>query len=431
MNMAAEPGSAPRQPPPPSTQFGSNFESSAELPLDWRIELARLSKCLADDDEPAPGNSVSSSVTVKSPRIFSGVIEVAPVPSSPYPTSPSEIWGSRAHSTGATPSPQFTTYTPRTPLWTLCNPGNLCFLNSLLQNVARLAPLMFMLEVSRDSHLSEVDSKSHFASAFNHFCRQVNSEGSNSMRASKTTEAFHRVLPNLIAQYGSGRQRQQDAHEVLLRLLEKLDIEGNGTGLCYFNIFDRRQTQRFGHPLPAICTGLVQQEMTCPACTIKSEKSEAFLCLSIPIPVQTEVSLESMMAAYFSQVQVQYRCSTCDCSTALLQQKVGIWPTVLVVHFLRWRGGSKISTNIKIPQKWSFPSDKTCPNYKLNGYILHHGPQANVGHYTAVVLITTSGCDEYFRVSDDVMDPKPIDKSLYSRQGFPSTTCYLAFYVRT
>lgn len=345
---------------------------------------------------------------------------------------PSEVSRLGVRNAGSIPSQQhiqIAAYRPKTPFWTLCNPGNLCFLNSLLQNIARLPPLMAMLEGSPDASLSALDAKAHLSSAFNHFCRQVNSDGRKSMRASKTTEVLHCVLPDLIAPFASGRQHQQDAHEVLLRLIEKLDDDGRSNGLCYFNVIDTSLTRHFGHPLSAICSGFVRQEITCSKCTLTRDKNETFLCLSVPIPAQTEVSVDSMLAAYFSDVEVQYKCSMCDCSTAALQQKVTVWPTVLILHFLRWRGGSKMSTSIKIPAVWSSPSDNSCPMYNLNGYILHHGPQANVGHYSAVVRISNCGSDEYFRVSDDLMDSQAIEKSVYHRDGFPSRTCYLAFYV--
>jgi ubiquitin C-terminal hydrolase len=411
----------------PYTQCDADHESNAEL-------LSRLSKCLSDDDETNFGYSASVSAACDiSQRSDAGVAKDNPAPDSAFDGhfEPSGLKVRNAGLLSHQRVMQAAAFRPKTPIWTLCNPGNLCFLNSLLQNLARLSPLIVMLGAAEDSCFPVVDANANLALAFNHFCRQVNSDGRKSMRASKTTEMFHRVLPHLIAPFASGRQRQQDAHEVLLRLIEKLDEDGTSNGLCFFNIFDQRQTQRFGHPLSAICAGLIQQEMKCSKCTFKSEKNETFLCLSVSIPVQAEISVGSMMSAYFSRVEVQYRCSKCDCSTAVLQQKVGLWPTVLIIHFLRWRGGSKISTNIKIPQMWSFPSDKSCPIYKLNGYILHHGPQANVGHYTAVVLISSNGSDEYFRVSDDLMDSKAIEKTVYSREGFPSTTCYLAFYVIT
>ena len=145
--------------------------------------------------------------------------------------------------------------------------------------------------------------------------------------------------------------------------------------------------------------------------------------------MQPEVSVDSMMAAYFSGNEVQYRCSTCGSNAALVQQSVEMWPTVLIVHFLRWRGASKISTIIKIPPVWSLLADSACPKYKLNGYILHHGQRANVGHYTAVVRMSVNGTDQYHKISDDIIDAVPVERSLYSRDGFPSTTCYLAFYV--
>lgn len=324
---------------------------------------------------------------------------------------------------------QYAAYNPRTPIWTLCNPGNLCFLNSLLQNLARLPPLLVSLQNSEHDSRSAADV-TPLASTFGHFCRKVNLDGSKSMRASKTTEAFHFVLPDLIAPFGSGRQRQQDAHEVLLRLIEKLDLEGRTAGLCLFNTFSGFTSERYGHPLPAICTGILEQQTTCSTCLNQSVQKEAFLCLSLPIPVQTEVSVECMMAAYFAEHEVRYRCSNCDGHSAVMQQRVGMWPTVLVVHFLRWRGSSKISTSIKVPTSLSFDADQSFPVYKLTGYILHHGIQANLGHYNAVVMISVNGSDEYFQVDDDLISSDPIRKSVYCKDGFPSTTCYLAFYMQ-
>ncbi len=375
--------------------------------------IARLANCLVDDDhrELVPGQVVSSADSRAST-----VSRISP------------------HGACKTSSPHFMrvdAYRSKTPFWSLCNPGNLCFLNSLLQNLARLAPLMISFDISPDGSRSPTDAAAPLASAFSHFCNKVNLDGCKSMRAAKTTEAFRCVLPDLIAPFASGWQRQQDAHEVLLRLVEKLDQEGSAAGLCFFDNLSHKPTMQFGHPLPAICAGLVEQEMTCSRCSLKSVKKETFLCLSIPIPVQSEVSVESMMAAYFARSEVQYSCSKCDSTTAVVQQRVGVWPSVLVVHFLRWRGASKISTKIKMPLLLSYPADNMCPKYKLNGYILHHGPQANVGHYTAVVKISAGGLDDYYRVSDELIDTNPIEKSAYSADGFPSTTCYLAFYVRT
>jgi ubiquitin C-terminal hydrolase len=375
--------------------------------------IARLARCLDDeddDDEPILSHMVASG--------HSGNSEVSQIQSQ-------SIYMPSSHSPMGVAA-----YKVKTPFWSLCNPGNLCFLNSLLQNLARLSPLMISLEKLPGGARHPSDADAPLASAFNRFCSKVNLDGYKSMQAAKTTEAFHRVLPDLITAYASGRQRQQDAHEVLLRLIEKLDQEGRTAGLRYFNIFTHAPTQHFGHPLPAICSGLVEQEMTCSGCSLKSVQKEAFVCLSIPIPFQAEVSVESMMSAYFARHQVQYRCSKCDGTAASVQQRVGVWPTVLAVHFLRWRGASKISTQIKMPLVWSFPADMSCPKYKLNGYILHHGPQANVGHYTAVVMVSVGGSDEYHRISDDLIDTKPIEKSAYCHSGFPSTTCYLAFYVQ-
>ena len=385
----------------------ADVDANAEL-------IARLGSCL-DDDEPVPAKVPSSAHQGRCEQNL-----VSPM---------------QAHASSASSIPQFmraAVFKFKTPFWSLCNPGNLCFLNSLLQNLARLSPLMVLLEVLPDGSRVQTDAiAAPLASALNYFCSKVSLDGQKCMRAGKTTEAFRRVLPDLIAPFASGSQRQQDVHEVLLRLIEKLDVEGSEAGLRYFNNFAQSPAKHFGHPLPAICTGLVEQEMICSRCSLTSVQKETFVCLSIPIPVQAEVSVESMMSAYFASNEVHYRCSKCDGTAANVHHRVRVWPTVLVVHFLRWRGASKISTKIKMPPAWSSSADKSCPKYKLNGYILHHGPQANVGHYTAVVMISSNGSDEYYRVSDDLIDTKPIEKSSYCREGFPSTTCYLAFYVQT
>ena len=388
--------------------------------------LARLSKCLEDDDEPTlgPTLSVPSTNPVSSPVALPAA-RVAPSSSVP-------VLAEVARSASPAVAPhllQLAAFKPKTQIWSLRNPGNLCFLNSLLQNLARLAPLIVLLEAPQYGSRLVAEMTTQLSSTFNHFCLKVNSDGSKNMQAIKTTNAFHGVLPDLISSFASGQQRQQDAHEVLLRLIEKLDCEGSSAGGRYLNPFASGQMRHFGHPLPAVCTGLVRQEMTCKQCTLKSEQKESFLCLSIPIPVQPEVSVDSMMAAYFSQNEVQYSCSVCSSDAAVVQQRVEMWPTVLIVHFLRWRGASKISTMIKIPPVWSLSEDAACPKYKLNGYILHHGQLANVGHYTAVVRMSCNGPDQYHRISDDVIDTVPLQQSLYSRNGFPSTTCYLAFYV--
>ncbi len=393
----------------------SQQSSTSETCTDENADLlARLSQCLEDDDEPTPPRGPTLTPT-------------APVHSRPLPV-PVEVASASLSFASLPVIPQLAAFKPKTSLWSLRNPGNLCFLNSLLQNLARLAPLMILLEAPQDGTRPAAEG-TPLSSTFNHFCSKVNSEGTKCMQATKTTDAFHRVLPDLISPFSSGLQRQQDAHEVLLRLIEKLDLEGSSAGHRYLNPFAHGRRQHFGHPLPAVCSGLIKQEMTCTRCTLKSEQKESFLCLSIPIPVQPEVSVDSMMAAYFSGNEVQYRCSTCGSNAALVQQSVEMWPTVLIVHFLRWRGASKISTIIKIPPVWSLLADSACPKYKLNGYILHHGQRANVGHYTAVVRMSVNGTDQYHKISDDIIDAVPVERSLYSRDGFPSTTCYLAFYV--
>jgi ubiquitin C-terminal hydrolase len=345
-------------------------------------------------------------------------------------TGPSQKFPFQTFTAASPPCFLVARYKPKTPIWSLVNPGNLCFLNSLLQNLARLAPLMVWLETSQAGTRSLSADDTTLASTFDHFCLKVNSNGTKSMMAAKTIECLRLVLPDLVSPIGSGNQRQQDAHEVLLRLLDKLDSEGRSAGRCYFNIFVDNPTYQFGHQLPALCTGLLEQETSCSRCAHRGSHQETFLCLSIPIPMQSEMTVAAIMAAYFARTQVKFRCSVCDETTAWTQQRVLRWPTVLVVHFLRWRGASKISSIIKVPTTLSAPEDDDGSQYKLNGYILHHGPQANAGHYSAVVKVCCQSSDEYFSISDDRFSDKAIDRQCYSVSGFPSNTCYLAFYVK-
>ncbi|XP_041464022.1 ubiquitin carboxyl-terminal hydrolase 3-like [Lytechinus variegatus] len=240
--------------------------------------------------------------------------------------------------------------------------------------------------------------------------------------------------------------QQQDAHEFMRYLLDRLHTELQGS---HWPTTPRKQTN--GHPtiVSLIFGGLLLSEVTCRPCGSLYKKIDPFLDVSLDIPERFRPRSKNkdgsqvcrLQDCLYSFIEVeeleeteQYMCPKCQQRQPSTKK---FWlkaiPNVLCIHLKRftWSGflRTKIDTYVQFPMKGldiqPYMLGTECQDenvsstvYDLAAVIVHQGSGAGAGHYIAFAV--NNG--QWYCFNDSTVTP--VEEKVITR-----CKAYILFYV--
>ncbi|KAK0044152.1 ubiquitin carboxyl-terminal hydrolase 3 [Biomphalaria pfeifferi] len=247
--------------------------------------------------------------------------------------------------------------------------------------------------------------------------------------------------------------QQQDAHEFMRYLLDRLHIE-----LLELLPYPNNNSPYIGPKgkstiVTAIFGGLLQSEVNCLICGMESKKHDPFLDLSLDIPAQFSsrltkpkdgepiCTLSDCLSSFTDVEELEdselYMCNNCKQKQRSTKK---FWirrlPNVLCLHLKRFRWSMfcrlKVETFVEFPiqaldmntyvlnnlheTRGSFSGSNL---YDLAAVIVHHGSGAGSGHYTAYA--THEG--QWYHFNDSTVTACDVDTVIRCK-------AYILFYVR-
>lgn len=321
----------------------------------------------------------------------------------------------------------------------LRNLGNSCYMNSILQCLSRLIPVLSSTSLLQRSDLNPFSkSEGKLAWAFKDFLETMHkSENHKVIDPSEIKKIISRNYPQF-AGYD-----QHDSAEFLRYFLEAIGQDCNKitrkvqyekmTGNIIENleiVANRWWTYSLSIE-NSIVTDLFQGQqisiINCKKCKFGSVACETFLSLHLNFQDSHKAaSIDDMLNGYFQETEVKsYKCENCrkrgKCRQKLFFHR---FPKVLIIMVKRFlassKGRTKLDTEVLLNEELSIDRftneiSETPPLYKLKA-ISHHIGTLKLGHYY-------SECkqDRWYRFDDHKCTSINLPRS--------SSSAYILFYV--
>ncbi|NXW25617.1 UBP42 hydrolase, partial [Circaetus pectoralis] len=299
----------------------------------------------------------------------------------------------------------------------LHNPGNMCFLNSVLQCLTYTPPLANYL-------LSREHSHSCRQQGFCMMCRME--KHVNTVLHSSGCAIYPSAVISVLTLIGEHFQLglQEDAHEFLryavdamqracLSGISNLDISSESTTIVH---------QIFG--------GFLRSRVTCSSCKAASDSYEPFL--DIPLDIKAASSVTAALEDFVKPEQLDgencFKCSQCNETVAASKTfTIHRAPKVLTVCLKRFEdftGGKinkvvKYSTCLDLRPYMSQTAGEPLL-YSLYAVLVHSGNSCHSGHY---FCYTKASNGLWYEMNDSSVDRCDINTVLQQQ-------AYLLFYVR-
>jgi len=244
----------------------------------------------------------------------------------------------------------------------LSNPASYCYINSVLQCLARTEGFgeTFRQWPSVSFQLNPTSKyKGRLAWAFSQLVQALTG-------GARVAEA-RGVVAALGAPVFNGFT-QQDAHEFLRLFLDALNEETSALVTEHFQ-------------------GSLQTQAHCMKCGTLATARDRFLDLSLPLPSIARVSLEDCLDLFTQTTETpDFVCETCGSAGSRVKTSLITGPHILVLHlkrFLSMAGRSaKIHTPVDLPSELLLNRYGCQGRYRLTASV-HHSGEAGGGHYTA------------------------------------------------
>uniref|UniRef100_A0A7E4ZVG6 Ubiquitin carboxyl-terminal hydrolase 36 n=1 Tax=Panagrellus redivivus TaxID=6233 RepID=A0A7E4ZVG6_PANRE len=294
----------------------------------------------------------------------------------------------------------------------LYNPHNNCFLNSVLQSVMHIPQFTrYILE-----HHQKDSSK-----CFGNYCLICALKGHfhRSLRQQSSANWINKYIDDIFPNHITGHQ--EDAHEMLLFLLDAIDRQQQR--------LNRSQHGKFSSIIEQVFDGKVRCEYTCEKCRNKSTCYEPVRGLSVELPRNANhpLTMNGVLKDYFRDEKISgYDCRSCkQRSVAVKRTRVLTAPNVLIIQLKRFIRFSKNSISVHPCETMdlSYVMHHNEPTrYTLLGFIKHLGGSQSSGHYTATML----GFDGQSSFLFDDESHRPLQFPNRSKPSQP----YILFYAK-
>ncbi|XP_062206099.1 ubiquitin carboxyl-terminal hydrolase 19-like [Phragmites australis] len=294
-----------------------------------------------------------------------------------------------------------------------------CFLNCILQCMVHTVPLVLKLQNAYHPYPCPRASIGFccYCSLKLHIDESIRLSGS-----AFYPDSFVNCLSSISPEFTSFVQ--QDAHEFLRCLLEKLD----DASVAPMSSLEEPSSTEEGSVAKEIFGGRLKSQLRCVECNRCSDKYEPFLDLSLEVNM-----VDTLMDAFQSFTKVEliedFMCDGCQSRVNMEKHlKVEQAPEVLVIHLKRFINSGvdiyKIWNKVECPLELDInpfvsPSDDTSQKYDLYGVVEHLG-QYGKGHY--VCYIRSSEAD-WYKFNDDKV-------SRFSEDDVLNGNAYILFYAK-
>eukprot|EP00605_Chrysophyceae_sp_TOSAG23-4_P000737 GSChrysophyteH1.ASY1.ANO1.824.1 assembled CDS len=339
------------------------------------------------------------------------------------------------------------------------NLGNTCFMNSVLQCLLHIRPLVQIFLLTNKATMMKnmclySPTKGEVALSFARLCRDIcRSSRAQQAKNAIVPKAFKKALgvyaPHLLD------YNQQDCHEFLRFLLSSIsdDMCTSPTAnsppqkdptasVSTKSVQQQAEEAWQGYmkmnesPVTSIFGGQLQSCVQCKHCNYMSYTFDPFMDLSIEIPRSDKSCMKKFTAAEDLEGDNMWRCDKCkQPRKAVKRLSVYKLPKVLVISLKRFRWGSsmrdKVTADVQFPVEepldlrpfvveGSASATQTTCSYDLIGVANHIGG-TGFGHYVA-------HCD----VNNDsrwmCFNDGKVSKASQSEGGVSGPSAYLLFY---
>ena len=353
------------------------------------------------------------------------------------------------------------------------NLGNTCFMNATLQCLVHVPPFSQSIAALPGTSYQRKGKKNlaHGGQLITMLLRGVTRMAHGIVALEKneppktnaiTPKTIHKAITTRKTNgYNFRPGRQEDAHELLVHLLDQMhEGELNAAG-----INPQASGWRDRLPLPRldettfihrIFGGYLRSQLKCNKCGYKSNTYDPFLDLALEV---SKKHIDSLSSAFreFTQKETldsnnRWKCSGCKknvCPTkhlSIFRPPLSLCITLKRFEFGKgggggmkgwgWgfghrnnkgykngNGGSKIQKKIHFPAHMSLPlSDGRICQYELNGMIVHVGSSATTGHYTS--FVKRPGNNQWCYMDDSHVERVSEQTVLKQRDA------YVLFYTR-
>jgi ubiquitin C-terminal hydrolase len=280
----------------------------------------------------------------------------------------------------------------------ISNPGNTCYLNSILQILLSLDS--FNNELIKNVNISNKDYIDFFHDYISMilFCRRKPKSMDDTISISKFIDNEHVLdIDNFKFNFdklinGGLSNDQHDAHEIMIKILELLH--------------EVLKTER-PYIVNKMFRGQTQSKIICKNCNTNTFTFSTFMNLSVYIDENVhDVSSaidQCILPEYISEFHCQYcnRFTSADKVTSFSRL-----PNYLIIHMNRFKPVStefgieysKNNQGIKLNQE--IVIEQT--HYVIKGAIFHHSGCINYGHYTSVIFVRELGYRCIFINDDEI-----------------------------
>lgn len=305
----------------------------------------------------------------------------------------------------------------------LQNLGNTCFMNSVMQCLAYVPELVaYFCSTSYYNHIdfnSRYGTRGELAIEFGALVEKLNSHRYRYIEPKSFRDAITKHI-------GFGGNEQQDSHEFMMMLFDKLHhdlnihakdrskqngIESNKGNSDDSNInipratlgyqFWKRHLELNKSIISDLFEGIFMSTLTCTFCRGQSNTFEVFNCLSLPIPSESRCHVRDCLSHFSNPERIEgaWECPRCK-QKREVDKKIVICklPRILVIHLKRFsldgRWRQKLQTTVDFPlndlavdctnvlPQSAYGSMGSKSSYNLCAVVNHYG-HLDGGHYTA------------------------------------------------